>query len=179
MNCQEASCLLDLHLDGELDPSTQRELRTHLASCPACRARFANAEQAEVRLFAKLREGGPGARLWQRAERAVRAAAPAPAKPAPSDRADGRRWLAWLWPSPRFYAGLASAWCLVLGLHLISPATADRTPPQAPATDRLTAHLLRQQRQEFANLLELPAPDELRPKGSPHHTMRPVPHITA
>ena len=179
MNCQEASCLLDLHLDGELDPGTQRELRTHLASCPACRLCFANAEQVDARLFAKLREGKSSGPLWQGAEEAVRAVAPALSQPVPCERLDWRTWLTWLWPSPRFYAGLASAWCLVLALHLLSPVPEVGPRAPAPTSDHQTARLIRQQRQELANLLDLPSPDDLRPKGSPHHTMRPVSPITA
>ena len=179
MNCQEASCLLDLHLDGELEPGTQHELRNHLATCPSCRVLFTNAEQTDGHLFAKLREGGRSGAIWERAEQAVRAVAPAPLPPARPDRPPERAWLAWLWPSPRFYGGLAAAWCMVLGLHLLSPSATETTRAQIPPPDHQTAHLLLQQRQELANLLELPAPDELRPKSSPHHSMRPVPQITA
>jgi predicted anti-sigma-YlaC factor YlaD len=40
MDCARAQILCSASLDGELDPSEQRHLDEHLASCPACR-RFA------------------------------------------------------------------------------------------------------------------------------------------
>lgn len=38
MNCEPVQRILDAFLDGELDPTTQAEVRVHLACCAACTA---------------------------------------------------------------------------------------------------------------------------------------------
>ena len=42
-------------------------------------------------------------------------------------------WRAWLWPCPQAWAGLAAAWCVILGLHVAlekgSPSSSHRPAP--------------------------------------------------
>ena len=42
-------------------------------------------------------------------------------------------WRAWLWPCPQAWAGLAAAWCVILGLHVAfekgSPSSIHRPAP--------------------------------------------------
>jgi hypothetical protein len=74
-----------------------------------------------------------------------------------------------LWPSPRAWAGLATVWIAILGVHL---ATRDAAPApvakQAAPPSRQLLQTLAEQKRLLAELLgprEMPAP--VRPKPSP------------
>jgi anti-sigma factor RsiW len=55
MDCDRAAKWISFRVDGELEAGRAGELETHLASCPACRAR----EEDERRLRALIRAGAP------------------------------------------------------------------------------------------------------------------------
>jgi hypothetical protein len=71
-----------------------------------------------------------------------------------------RWWEAWLWPSPRAWAGLAAAWVVILGINLATT----RNAPRQVAFSRQELRELQQQQQMLANLIaptpngELPRP---------------------
>jgi anti-sigma factor RsiW len=74
MNCSEAEVLIHALLDGELDAGHARDVEAHLATCPACSAKFAALRtMRQAMAAAELKESAP-AHLRARIE----AALPAP-----------------------------------------------------------------------------------------------------
>jgi anti-sigma factor RsiW len=55
MTCRDALRLLHDHLDGQLEPSVDRDLQRHLADCPGCLA-FLKTYQKTVGLSGELRQ---------------------------------------------------------------------------------------------------------------------------
>jgi tetratricopeptide (TPR) repeat protein len=131
MTCHDVQRMLSDFLDGSLEPAERTAVRTHLASCEACRAVHADL----LRLRGAARTLGPIAppdHVWLevagqiRLLDAPRAAAPPPAvsrAPAPRERRSRAGLGQWL--------GLAAALVLVtLGLYWFQ----QRTPLVAPET---------------------------------------------
>ena len=92
--------------------------------------------------------------LWQGIEERVRTAA------ARKNTARGGReqlaepwWRAWLWPSPRFYVGVAALWIVMLAVHFGFL----REPVQVQAANNppspVVQSALAQQRRELAEML--------------------------
>lgn len=174
MNCQETARLLDPYLDSELDARTCAEVREHLQGCPACARRFADQEAFLRRIEAALRPGPATAGLWRQIEGRLATAdreptqpadepMPVPARPSRSDpaahaaREPAAGWRFWLWPSPRFYVGLATAWAVVLTTHLATVEPSASSRAAHPGIHAGSDTLLLEQRQLFAELL---APSE-------------------
>ena len=55
MNCDEATRLMDGHLDAELDPITSQAIEQHLRECPDCDKAY----KAHALLIGAIRETGP------------------------------------------------------------------------------------------------------------------------
>ena len=154
MSCHEIPSLTGPYLDSELDAKTSLAIQQHLATCPGCARRFAAEQEFTTRLTTSLRRGEPTPELWQGIEERVRAAA------ARKDRVRAGReqraepwWRAWLWPSPRFYAGVAALWIVMLTVHfgfLREPTQvqAANNPPSS-----IVQSALAQQRRELAEML--------------------------
>ncbi len=89
MNCSEAEVLIHALLDGELDAGHARDVEAHLATCPACSAKFAALRaMRQAMAAAELKESAP-AHLRARIE----AALPAPPARIPATAAPGyNRW---------------------------------------------------------------------------------------
>ncbi len=176
MKCDQIQSLAGPYLDSELDVRTTGEIQHHLDTCPDCARAFAIEQQAQARLAAALRRGHPTPDLWERIEQSVREAAPARAAAvtAPSrtdlvvqastasrDRArqPGQSWWrVWLWPSPRFYAGVAAVWVCIFALNLLTGdlVEAMRRPPSRQSLESPEgARAFAEQRQELAELLGL------------------------
>jgi len=72
------------------------------------------------------------------------------------------RWRALLWPSPRFHAGVAVVWLLMLAVRMVNldASTVSATNPGA-STAELRAALAAQRREvaELLSLLETPNED--------------------
>ncbi|HOB99554.1 MAG TPA: zf-HC2 domain-containing protein [Verrucomicrobiota bacterium] len=176
MKCDQIQSLAGPYLDSELDVRTTGEIQDHLAACPDCARAFATQQQAEARLAAALQQGHATPALWERIEQSVRQAARARAAavtaPSPTDLAvqastasrDRTRqpgqswWRTWLWPSPRFYAGVAAVWICIFALNLLTgnlPEVVHRSAPQQSQQSPETARAFAEQRQELAELLGL------------------------
>ena len=71
MNCSEAEVLIHALLDGELDAGHARDVEAHLATCPACTAKFAALRtMRQAMAAAALKESAP-AHLRARIEAAL------------------------------------------------------------------------------------------------------------
>lgn len=171
MNCQEIRSLSGPYLDSELEAKTSLEIHEHLANCPECARFFATDAKLNTQLNARLSQGEATPHLWKTVEERVRGtvmAEPAPAKThtARSTQNAERWWRAWLWPSPRFYAGLAAVWAVMLAVRWFDVDTAvtasHPTPPLPPETERILA----EQRRELAEMLGFigTAPEASAPK---------------
>lgn len=171
MNCQEIQSLCGLYLDSELEAKVSLEIHEHLASCSECARFFAVEAKLNTQLNARLRQGETTPSLWETIEKRLRF--PATADVALAERASARStqnaepwWRAWLWPSPRFYAGLAAVWAVMLAVRWLdvdTAATARRpSPPLPPETERILA----EQRRELAEMLGFigTAPEASAPK---------------
>lgn len=55
-SCEDALRILAAHLDGELDPSSNRELERHLTTCRSCYSRAEFERRLKDRLAAVGRE---------------------------------------------------------------------------------------------------------------------------
>lgn len=173
MKCHEIQTLVGPYLDSELDVRASAEVQEHLTACAACARAFAIEEKERAQLFAALREGQANPALWEQTEQLVRETARARdpsatlasrsedtpvihAAPRPPRSRDAEPWWqAWLWPSPRFYAGIAAVWAVILTLNVL---TADRpggpTRAAAPSSAE-TRRAFAEQRRELAELLGL------------------------
>ena len=145
MKCDEVQTLHGPYLDSELDAKTTLEIEQHLKACPACARLFAEEEKLEARVMAGLKQGPRTAALWDRVERSVLGVAPLqPEFPEGRENLTPRRREAQRgaegsfslrssalfcisaltrlrggWQRSRWaWAGLASAWVLILGLNL-------------------------------------------------------------
>ncbi len=168
MNCRDLRSLAEPYLDSELDVKTSLEIQQHLAACPPC-AQWLEAERkAASRLDRELRRGGATPALWERAEQLVRDAA---ATPRPSARPTGGAtpaslgepwWRDWLWPSPRFYVGVAAVWAVMLTFQFLTLGGSDGTTRTVASPSPEVMRVLADQRRELAQLLghesPLPAP---------------------
>lgn len=56
MTCEQVRAQLEMLVDGELDADREREIRTHLASCDACRSELARLEKLEQLLRDSLED---------------------------------------------------------------------------------------------------------------------------
>ncbi len=82
-------------------------------------------------------------------------------------------WRELLWPCPQAWAGVAAAWCLVLGLHLASRTPEGKTSGAIAEPSPQMLMALREQRQMLAELIEpLPTlpprrrePSRLKPRS--------------
>lgn len=168
-DCQDVQALLGAYLDSELDARTSLEIGLHVKACPACAARLAEETAWDRELKARLTATPTTEGLWGPIEERVRDASPlAPPEPAAAEitvrsRAPlGRGWRYWLWPSPRLYAALATAWVviLVVQLGLREPAR-----PDARAGREISTALI-EQRHLLAELLGTTVA-ERKPAGNP------------
>ncbi|MBM3882596.1 MAG: hypothetical protein FJ387_23225 [Verrucomicrobia bacterium] len=175
MNCTEIQTLIGPYLDSELDVRTTLAVREHLTDCPTCAATIAAEEQAYARLDQALRRGPHTESLWAELAQRIRTAGadPSPTAPANPTPVTGRSphevgWRFWLWPSPRFHAGLAAVWVVLLAAHLAGREhETPRSRPPAASASPLARTTVVAQRQLLAELLELagrePAPRQLTP----------------
>jgi len=77
-------------------------------------------------------------------------------------------WRVWLWPCPEAWAGVAAAWCMILGLHLVvgrseRSLASQSAPPPVPAQVWMA---FGEQRRLLAEL-----------DLSPHASVRPPPSL--
>jgi hypothetical protein len=144
MNCVQARDRFAELLDQRLEGPVSGDIRTHLASCPACQREFASLRATLDRLDA-LPAAKPGPRLranfYAMLEDEKRSAAAAPVasrrRPAPGARV-------WRW----ILSPLAAGGLLVLGFlaghyspQRTAPVTAPATSPADPATQQELADL--------------------------------------
>jgi hypothetical protein len=144
MNCVQARDRFAELLDQRLEGPVSGDIRTHLASCPACQREFASLRDTLDRLDA-LPAAKPGPRLranfYAMLEDEKRSAAAAPVasrrRPAPGARV-------WRW----ILSPLAAGGLLVLGFlaghyspQRTAPVTAPATSPADPATQQELADL--------------------------------------
>lgn len=174
MKCQEAINLWSSYRDGELDRGFRGEIEQHLETCAECRHFFAAQGEFDAALAQALKQGSATESLWQGEETAVRAAFVKQARPR---QPAATPWLAWLWPSPRFYGGLAAIWLVLL----IANRMADFSKPVAGSAPEFTPEqqaALVQQRRELNALLLMsdfrPPPPAVNPPG-PRSDRQPEP----
>lgn len=155
-DCQEVQALLDAYLDSELDARTSLEIGRHLTACPACAARLAAEMAWDRELKARLTATPTAEGLWGPIEERVRdASLLAPSELATSEGKVGSRsptdrgWRYWLWPSPRLYAALATAWVIILAVQL---GLREPARPGGRAGRKITTALV-EQRHLLAELL--------------------------
>lgn len=165
MNCHETVSLIGAYLDSELDVRTVQEVREHLAGCASCAKALAAEEPFHRHLQVSLKTGQRTTALWDAIEqkvirKATDSETAVPAGPPPSQDTQSKTpapaavsWTWWLWPNPRYYAGLALVWLLLLPLHFAS-----RDPAPAPTTHATSMlpsvrMVLAEQRQLLAELL--------------------------
>lgn len=141
MKCNEVQTLHGPYLDSELDARTSLEIEQHLKACANCARLFAEEQRLEARMKAGLGRGHRTAALWEQIERSV-AAAPSAARPQTSPRSSqpaawhvvlsalGEQLQAGWRRAPRAWAGLATAWVIILALNFAA------REPAAPLTAR-------------------------------------------
>jgi hypothetical protein len=181
MKCTEAKELISLYLDSELDARSAQEMQQHLAGCAGC-ARLARAEaEFSAALAARLNDSTRTPSLWMAEEAFVTESFRERRKPGRAvDRAASlvATWVsscrALLWPSPKYYAGLAAVWLLLL---LLRPAAPEATPQAAALRQRMSPEsrrVLVAQRRELRELLSAPepAPQDARPPTAPPRSER-------
>jgi hypothetical protein len=171
MNCHDTRFLLGSYLDSELDVKTSQGIRDHLVSCPECASLFEAEDRFQRRLQAALRHGDRTPALWQAvADRTASVFAPGGSESGGAGRSlatagrGGTAWRWWLWPSPRFYAGLAGIWLALLLMHFVSPeptpaggSAAAGSPDRDEAPAAVWAALV-EQRRWLAELLDGQSP---------------------
>jgi hypothetical protein len=135
-----------------LDTRTSLEIEQHLKMCPACARFFTEEEKLEAGIAAGLNRGPRTTTLWEQIERKVAATAHSVSQPPLLSRVSQPiGWRATLeslgahlragWQPARWvWAGLATAWMLILGLNLAA------REPDAPVVARQ----------------QLPSPSEMR-----------------
>jgi hypothetical protein len=175
MKCDEIQPLQGAYLDSELDARTALEIEQHLKSCPECARLFAEEQNFEGWITSGLRQGERSASVWEQAERAVLAAAPAGTRFQPSPPIAPRRGWLGLFAAfaarlhaagtglPRAWAGIAVAWMVILVLNLASRET-DTMPlarQAAPSASEMRFAL----RQKQLLLAELAVATEVAPAG--------------
>lgn len=74
MNCLEARKLFPLYYDSEGGAEVQFQIGDHLATCPECKAWFAEQTRSEAALADLLNKGQASGELWQRIESQLLAA---------------------------------------------------------------------------------------------------------
>jgi anti-sigma factor RsiW len=173
MNCQETKNLWGPCQDGELDPAFCGEIGRHLESCPDCHQYYQAQQEFDQGLAAALQQGRESENLWRREEEVVRRAFQERARMdaekrghAGADIPDGRlrrtawfegvlqRWFFWLWPNPRFYAGMAVLWLALLATNW-SIDNATRATARAVEISAAQKSMLAAQKREFKELLAL------------------------
>jgi hypothetical protein len=138
MNCQEIQSLWGLYHDLELDQSQMQLIRSHLQGCSACGQFYQSQDHFDLTLTAALQRGNLNDALWATTDVAVRRAflenesvPDAPVKV----RESVISWMITagrdlLWPSPKYYAVLATIWIILLVINFrvvdgtIKPAAA-------------------------------------------------------
>jgi anti-sigma factor RsiW len=177
----EVESLLGPYLDSELDTHTTERVRQHLEQCSACSSRFQVDTRFEAALKRQLNTLPRTPDLWREQESFVVAAFGQ--KGAPTQRREHTkveanpidwlaRWREWLWPNPAYYAGLASAWAILLIVQLTSAEPSRETTssePPRPLTPEIRM-LLSEQRQTLQTLLTIPEAE-----GQPAEESQPAP----
>lgn len=158
MNCQEVQSLVGPYLDSELESQVSLEIHEHLTRCSTCARCFATEARLNAQVNDFLRGGERSPALWESIEARVRGSAAHETTTAKSQVNKSAHnaepwWRAWLWPSPRFYAGLAAVWALLLAVRWfdVDTATSVHRPalPPSPEAERILA----EQRRELAEML--------------------------
>jgi len=132
MNCAESEIMLHALIDGELDAGHARDVEAHLASCPACAAKFAT--------FRAMREAMAGAALKEVAPAHLRSRIEA-ALPSPSTQTIAPR--KFFQPSRRsFFGGFAAGTALSAALAASLVLTIVRNDQdQTIANEVVSAHI--------------------------------------
>ena len=163
MHCQEIQNLWGLYHDHELDQSQMQLIRNHLQGCTACDQSFRSQDHFHLTLTSALRQGACSDALWSPKEAAIRRAF----QPAESARDTIRApresitdrvvalAMALLWPSPKYYAALASVWIILLAVNF--SLTEGTAKPVAAAQGRESVSRTRSSLTEYRRelLLEL------------------------
>lgn len=191
MKCREVMQLIEAYLDSELDAQTNIEMEKHLSDCAECARLVAAETQIQATLFDALRKGEATPGLWMQIEQAVRAShmVDSLATPTPQhghnrsisltrttrlSEAHTRGWWSWLWPNPRFAAGLAVAWALILVLHFLSAEPSLARGSDARVAVPESSRALVEQRQalmELLGLAEMPVADPIPGVASPQSSV--------
>ncbi len=127
--CPRWSRAIDLWLDGELSPEHKRELREHLARCPAC-AKEARELRAARRALAKLPGLSPRASFRQRLRVALLAEV---------DKQRRRRWVRLALAPALVGAAFALVWLLPARDGLAPSAPRSEAPRAAAVSAPLQA----------------------------------------
>ena len=142
MNCIQARDRFAELLDQRLEGPVSGDIRTHLASCPACQREFASLRDTLDRLDAlPAAKAGPRLRanFYAMLEDEKRSAA-APAQTAPRRRSTPTAKV-WRWILSPLAAGGLLALGFVAGQHSPSPVTAPAVHATDPATQQELANL--------------------------------------
>ncbi|MBK8856142.1 MAG: HEAT repeat domain-containing protein [Opitutaceae bacterium] len=155
MNCVQARDRFAELLDQRLEGPVSGDIRTHLASCPACQREFASLRDTLDRLDA-LPAAKPGPRLranfyamLEDEKRSAAAAAPVAARRRPTPGANVWRWIL----SP-----LAAGGLLALGFvagHYSPQRTAPVTIPATSSPDQATQQELADLRKKVDSMTQL------------------------
>lgn len=127
MDCRRTQTLLSPLVDGELEAANERAVRTHLAACPQCAARFETL-QATRAAVADLRPA-PSEEGWTALEwrlRSLREDGPDGAGDVPRDRIPSRIQARRRW-------ALAAAILLAVIVASAAPWILERSLPDRPA----------------------------------------------
>ena len=160
MNCTRIREQLPSLLDDRLATATAREIRAHLAGCPACEQEFTTLSQT-LRAIDAMPAPTPTPRLRARVyaaiaaeQHALRTPAPATAPQPQPAKATGRSL--WFW----VVQPIAAAALLVLGFTLgnrnnVAPAAQIAPVTQPVATDAATQRELAELRQKVDSMSQL------------------------
>jgi hypothetical protein len=171
---------MEPYLDSELDVRSSQEVREHLASCAHCAKAFAGEEQFHRQLNSRLKHGNRTAPVWDVVEEAVTGATVEPSQTAPvgnhqvperKSKVSVSSLVWWLWPSPRYYAGLAALWLILLPLHLASRDPIPARQSSSASVPVAARTVLLEQRRMLAELLG--APRQMQTQESRRPVVRP------
>ena len=181
MKCEEVQTLHGPYLASELDARTSLEIAQHLKACPGCARLFAEEQKLDARLVAGLKRGPRTAALWEQIERKVVAADPSASRlralPHVSQSVGWRAALGAMgaqlragWQRSRWaWAGLATAWVVILGLDFAArePALPVVARQELPSTSEMR-FALKQEQLLMADLALTSEPAPARkPKPAP------------